>query len=335
MKSKGVIHGNYQQLSERRVRRPRRSQPRTEGVPAGRRGSSRIPPARRRGQARDPGQRHHREARRTREDCHVQGPLGGRPGQGPGQPRIPCPVQLSDRTLQGRTQTASLRQPLHPEVPRIRADLQEQPHHPPHRRRKGRIRLRPQGQVRQRGHALLPVLHDRAPEAHRTRHRRPCRRHRSGQQRDRIHVRPVQEAQERVHWSPHRKSHRIRRFPRQDRGYRIRSLLLHRRDAEGSRQVLRGQERRHLRIRKRRDIRHPEGHPARRQGHRSVRFQRIHLRPQRNRLQGHQGDQRGQEGQDKDLPGLRPLRQVHRGMQGDLDHPLRYRSPLRHPERAG
>ena len=40
-----------------------------------------------------------------------------------------------------------LSQPFDPEVPRIRADLQELPHHPPHRRRKGRIRLRPQGNI--------------------------------------------------------------------------------------------------------------------------------------------------------------------------------------------
>ncbi|MCK7516956.1 MAG: hypothetical protein MZV64_04130 [Ignavibacteriales bacterium] len=52
------------------------------------------------------------------------------------------------------------RQPEHPQVPRLRADLQEQPDHPAHGRRQGRLRFRPQGQVRQRGHAFLPGVHD-------------------------------------------------------------------------------------------------------------------------------------------------------------------------------
>jgi glutamate dehydrogenase (NADP+) len=39
----------------------------------------------------------------------------------------------------------------------LRADLQERPDHAAHGRRQGRLGLRPQGQERQRGHALLPV----------------------------------------------------------------------------------------------------------------------------------------------------------------------------------
>ena len=50
--------------------------------------------------------------------------------------------------------------------------------HPAHGRRQGRLRLRPQGQERQRGHALLPELHDRAAAPHRPGHRRARRRHR-------------------------------------------------------------------------------------------------------------------------------------------------------------
>ena len=37
---------------------------------------------------------------------------------------------------------------FHYQVPRLRAVLQEQPDHPPDGRRQGRLRLRPQGQVR-------------------------------------------------------------------------------------------------------------------------------------------------------------------------------------------
>ena len=39
------------------------------------------------------------------------------------------------------------RQPRHAQVPRLRADPEELPHHPPHGRRQGRLRLRPEGQV--------------------------------------------------------------------------------------------------------------------------------------------------------------------------------------------
>ena len=65
---------------------------------------------------------------------------------------------------------------------------------PAHGRRQGRLRLRPEGQVRHGGHALLPELHDRAVPPHRRRHRRAGRRHRHGRPRDRLHVRPVQDA---------------------------------------------------------------------------------------------------------------------------------------------
>ena len=74
-----------------------------------------VPGARRRGEARDPEGRHHREARRTREDHLLPRLLGGRPGQGAGQPRLPRPVQLRHRPLQGRTEAPPLRQPVHPQ----------------------------------------------------------------------------------------------------------------------------------------------------------------------------------------------------------------------------
>ena len=84
------------------------------------------------------------------------------------------------RALQGRPAPAPLGEPGHHQVPGLRADLQEQPDHAAHGRRQGRLRLRPEGQVRPGGHALLPELHDRALPPHRRRHRRAGRRHRHG-----------------------------------------------------------------------------------------------------------------------------------------------------------
>ena len=60
------------------------------------------------------------------------------------------------------------------------------------RRRQGRRRLRPQGPLRRRDHAVLPELHDRAVPPHRRVHRRARRRHRRRRPRDRLPVRPVQ-----------------------------------------------------------------------------------------------------------------------------------------------
>ena len=51
----------------------------------------------------------------------------------------------------------------------------EQPDRPAHRRRQGRFRLRSRRQVRRRGHAFLPELHDRPVSLHRAGHRRSRR----------------------------------------------------------------------------------------------------------------------------------------------------------------
>ena len=59
---------------------------------------------------------------------------------------------------------------------------------------KGRLGFRPQGQERRRGNAVLPVLHERTVSPHRSRHGRARRRHRRRRPRDRLPVRPVQEA---------------------------------------------------------------------------------------------------------------------------------------------
>ena len=48
-------------------------------------------------------------------------------------------VNRGYRPLQGRSALPSFCQSGHPEVPRLRADLQEQPDHPAHGRRQGRL----------------------------------------------------------------------------------------------------------------------------------------------------------------------------------------------------
>ena len=59
---------------------------------------------------------------------------------------------------------------------------------------KGGSRFRPEGQKRQRSDALLPELHERALPPHRPRHGRSGGRHRRRRTRNRISLRPVQEA---------------------------------------------------------------------------------------------------------------------------------------------
>ena len=80
---------------------------------------------------------------------------------------------------------------IDPEVPRLRADLQERADRPADGRRQGRRQLQPQGQERRRGHALLPELHDRALPPYRRGRGRAGRRHRRRRPRDRLYVRPV------------------------------------------------------------------------------------------------------------------------------------------------
>ncbi len=78
------------------------------------------------------------------------------------QPRLPDRDEQRDRPLQGRPALPPLGQPRHPQVPRLRAGVQERADHAADGRRQGRLRLRSQGQERRRGDALLPVVHDRA-----------------------------------------------------------------------------------------------------------------------------------------------------------------------------
>ena len=110
----------------------------------------------------------------------------------------------------------------HPEVPRLRAGVQELPDDAADGRRQGRVGLRPEGQERQRGHEVLPELHDRAVPPHRPEHRRAGGRHRRGRPRDRLHVRPVQAAAQRVHRRADRQGPQLGRLADSPRGDRLR-----------------------------------------------------------------------------------------------------------------
>ena len=98
-------------------------------------------------------------------------------------------------------------------------------------RRQGRLRLRSQGQERQRSDALLPVVHDRAVPPHRPGHRRAGRRHRRGRPRDRLPLRPVQEDRQPLLRRADRQGPGLRRLADPARGHRLRRGLLRRGDA--------------------------------------------------------------------------------------------------------
>ncbi len=117
----------------------------------------------------------HRAAVRARAADHLPGAVAGRPRRGARQPRLPGRVQLGARPVQGRAALPPVGRSRHRQVPRLRADLQERAHRPADRRRQGRRRLRPERPVGRRGHAVLPVLHDRAVPAPRRAHRRTRR----------------------------------------------------------------------------------------------------------------------------------------------------------------
>ena len=143
---------------------------------------------------------------RARAPDHLPGAVEGRPWRGADQPRLPRRVQQRARALQGRAAVPPVGEPRHREVPRVRADVQERAHRHADRRRQGRRRLRPEGPLGRRDHALLPELHDRAVPPPRRVHRRARRRHRRRRPRDRLPVRPVQ---------AHHEPLRVRRADRQ------------------------------------------------------------------------------------------------------------------------
>ena len=123
-------------------------------------------------------QPHRGTHRGARPHLHLQGGMGGRQGRSAGQHRLPRAVQQRHRPLQRRPAVPPLGEPLDPEVPRLRADLQERPHHAADGRCEGRFGLQPQGQVGPRGDAFLPGFHDRTVASHRSRDGRSGGRHR-------------------------------------------------------------------------------------------------------------------------------------------------------------
>ncbi|MCK7506583.1 MAG: hypothetical protein MZV70_22665 [Desulfobacterales bacterium] len=66
-----------------------------------------------------------RAHRRARARDHVPRALGRRQGRGPGQPRLPHRDEQRHRPLQGRPALPPVGEPRHPQVPRLRAGLQE------------------------------------------------------------------------------------------------------------------------------------------------------------------------------------------------------------------
>ncbi len=145
------------------------------------------------------------------------------------------------------------------QVPRLRADLQEQPDRPSDGRRQGRLELQPEGQERPRGDALLPVDDDRAAPPHRRGHRRPGRRHRRRRARDQLPVRPVQAPGEPLRRHPDRQGAGVRRQPGAHRGDRLRLRLLLREHARPPRRHgSKARRGRGLRIGQRRDLRDRE-----------------------------------------------------------------------------
>ena len=199
------------------------------------------------------GRRSPGAALRARAADHLPRAVGRRRRPGADQPRLPRGVQLRARPVQGRPAVPPLGVPGHRQVPRLRADLQERPDRHADRRRQGRLRLRPARPLRRRGHALLPVLHDRALPPHRRVHRRARRRHRRRRPRDRLPVRPVQAHHQPLRVRrPHRQGPHLGRFAGAHRGDRLRHGDLRRANARDPRPVVRRPPRGRLRLRQRR-----------------------------------------------------------------------------------
>ena len=177
--------------------------------------------------------------RRTRARHHFPRAVAQRQRRNRDQPRLPHPDEQRHRPLQGRYPLPPLGEPLDPQVPGLRADLQEQPHDAPDGRRQGRFGLQPERQVGQRGDEILPVVYDRAATSHRTGHRRSGGRHRRRRPRNRLHVRPVQASARRIHRHAHRQGPRLGRQPAAPRGHGLRNLLLRAGDARHAQRLVR------------------------------------------------------------------------------------------------
>ena len=256
--------------------------------------------------------------------------------QHPRAARLARAEQQRHRALQGRHPLPPQRHRERAQVPGLRADLQEQPHRVADGRRQGRGQLQPARQVRPRGHALLPVLHDRALPPCRARHRRAGRGHRRRGARDRLHVRPVQAHHQPLQRRPHRQGAGVRRQPDPHRGDGLRRGLLPREHARACRRFGRRQGVPGVRLGQRGDACRREDQPARRQGRDPFRFRRLRPRPRRHRRR-QAGLGQGPQGRAP-----RPHRRICRGVQGRrlspgrtaLERSLRPRAAMRDPERA-
>ena len=123
---------------------------------------------------------------------HLPRAVGRRRRATPGQPRLPR-RRTTARSAPTRAACASTRRSTSACSSSSASSRSSRTRSPACRWAAARAaRLRSQGQVRRRGHALLPVVHDRALPPHRRGHRRAGRRHRRRRPRDRLHVRPVQ-----------------------------------------------------------------------------------------------------------------------------------------------
>ena len=221
----------------------------------------------------------HRRARSRRQLPRL---LGGRRAQHPGAARLAGAKQQRHRPLQGRHPLPRRRDRERAEVPRLRADVQELAHRPAAGRRQGRGELQPEGQIRRGGHALLPVLHDRALPPHRPGNRRAGRRHRRRLARDRLHVRPVQAHHQPLGGRADGQGDRIWRLGHAARGDGLRRRLFPAPHAGPRGRGAGGQDGDHL---GRGQRRHPRGRKARRAGRlRAHAVGQRRLRPRSGRL---------------------------------------------------
>ncbi len=114
-------------------------------------------------------------------------------------------------------------------------------------------------------------------------HRRARRRHRRRRPRDRLPVRPVQAAAQRVHRRADRQGPELGRLADPPRGHRLRRRLLRGRDAGDAQRDARGQDLPGLGQRQRRAVHRREAARARRQAGHAVGLGRLHLRRGRHR----------------------------------------------------
>ena len=253
------------------------------------------------------------------------------------QPRLPRAVQPRARPVQGRPAVPPQREPRHRQVPRLRADLQERPHRPADRRRQGWLRLRPQGPVRRRDHAVLPVVHDRALPPHRRVHRRAGRRHRRRRPRDRLPVRPVQADHQPLRV---RRAHRqgpapgaARRCAREATGYGVVYFVAEMLRSRG--RVLDGKTRRRLGSGNVAIYAIEKVHQLGGTVGRLLRLLRVRRRREGHRPRPAEGDQGGRP---RPRSASTPTQRAARASSSDdgsrLGRALRRRAPVRHPERA-